>query len=283
MKLKSLSFALLLTIAVVAFAQTGYGQTQKRITTKTDKFDFGAGGTVSVIGAPNGSIKLVGGSTDEIEITARIEIEAPTEADLNILAAVTTFVLTESSGRVSIMTSGTHNKLGDKKAWKKFPKKLFGLPFRIDYVVRVPRYCDLEINGGKGDIDISGIEGTFKISSVESNTKLDLVGGGVSGTFGSGSVDVMMPNRSWRGNAIDIALSSGTLTANLPSSLSADLDAVVLKNGTIETAFSEWKPRTRTVPFTDRSIVAKAGNGGVPIRFAVGDGLLKMVRIIKAN
>lgn len=268
---------------VLAAATFSAAQSQKRTTTKTDKFDFGVGGTVSIVGAPNGSIRVVGGSVNEIEITATIVTEAPSEADLNVLAPVTTFVLQEATGRVSILSSGTHNKLGGKKAWKKFPKPLLGLPFRIDYVVRVPRYCDLEINGGKGDIDVSGVEGTFKITSAEGTAKLNLIGGGVSATFGSGTVDITMPDRSWRGNTIDVALASGILTAHLPSSISADLDAAVLKSGKIESAFVDWKPRTRTTPFTEQSMIAKAGNGGVPMKFTVGDGTLKLMRIVKQN
>ncbi len=283
MKNREFSFAFILAIALVVFAQSCYSQNQKRIIAKTDKFDFGAGGTLSLIGAPKGSITIIGNPKNEIEITAKIEIEAPTEAELNILAAVTTFVLQESTGRVAIMSSGTHNKLGDKKLWKKFPKTLLGLPFKIDYVVKVPRYCDLDVNGGKGDIDISGIEGTFKIASIESNTKLSLIGGGIAATIGSGTVDISMPDRSWRGNAVDVALANGTMTAHLPSSISADLDAAILKSGKIESAFVDWKPRTRTVPFTEQSMIAKAGNGGVPMKFTVGEGTLKLLRIAKPN
>lgn len=276
-------FACVLAGFIVGTAFTVSAQTITRTSTKTDRFDFGAGGTVSIIGAPTGSITVVGGARNEFEITAEIEIQAGSEADLNRLAQVTTFVVEESLGRVSITSVGTHNKIGDKKAWKKFPKALLGLPFRIDYVVHLPQYCDLDINGGKGDINISGVEGSLKITSVESNAKLNLIGGGVVATFGSGTLDITMPNRSWRGNAIDAALSVGTMSVNLPSSISAEIDATILKSGKIENAFVDFKPRTRTAPFTDRSIVAKAGSGGVPMKFTVGDGTLKLLRIAKAN
>ncbi len=271
------------TVFLTVIAGVVSAQTVKRTTTKTDRFDFGAGGTVSIIGAPAGSITVVGSSKNEIEITAQIEIQAGSEADLDRLAQVTTFGTDESLGRVSIISSGTHNKLGDKKAWKKFPKGLLGLPFKIDYVISLPRYTDLEISGGKGDLSVSGVEGALKITSVESNAKLDLIGGGVSATFGTGTVVITMPNRSWRGNAIDAALSSGTMSVHLPSSVSAEIDATILKEGKIESAFLDFKPRTRTVPFTERSIIAKAGSGGISMKFTVGDGTLKLLRVAKPN
>lgn len=283
MKNRNLTFAFAVVAFIAGISFNTNAQSLKRTITKTDRFDFGAGGTIALIGAPNGSIKITGGQSNEIEINATIQIEAPTEADLNVLALVTTFVLQEASGKVSIMSSGTHNKIGDKKLWKKFPKTLLGLPFRIDYVIRVPRYCDLDVNGGKGDLEISGVEGTFKLASIESNTKLNLIGGGVAATIGAGNVDITMPDRSWRGNTVDVALASGTMTAHLPSSISAELDAVILKSGKIENAFVDWKPRTRTIPFTEQSIIAKAGSGGVPMKFTVGEGTLKLMRIAKAN
>ncbi len=273
----------LIVLSVSGFGQTAATQTLKRSTTKSDKFDFGVGGTVSIIGAPVGSIRVVGSSKNEVEISADIEMEAATEADLARLAQVTTFLTDESTGRVTITTSGTHNKLGDKKLWKKFPKNLIGLPFRIDYTVSVPRYCDLQIDGGKGELSISGVEGSIRVNSLDSTAKLNLIGGGLSGTFGSGTVDISMPDRSWRGNAIDVSLAAGTMTVRLPANLSAELDASILKTGKIENAFTTFKPRTRTIPFSDTSVLAKAGSGGVAMKFTVGDGTLKLVPIGKPN
>jgi hypothetical protein len=272
----ALFIALFLSCSPV-FAQ----QLIKRTTTKTDKMDFGAGGTVSVTGAPLGSIRIVGGARNEVSISAEIEMQAATEADLARLAEVTTYVLDEGSGRIGIVSSGTHNKLGDKKLWKKFPKNLMDLPFRIDYTISVPRYCDLQIDGGKGDISVSGVEGTIRTNSLESNSKLDLIGGSLSGTFGSGNVDITMPDRSWRGNAIDVQLTTGVLSVTLPANLSAELDAAILRTGKIENAFTTFKPRVRTVPFTDRSLIAKAGSGGVSMKFTVGDGTIRLIQIGK--
>ncbi len=275
------AFGIALLLSSCAFAQTP--QMLKRTISKTDKFDFGAGGTVVISGAPVGTIVVTGSSKNEIEISAEIQIEAATAEDLDRIASVTTFLTEESTGRVGIMTIGTHNKLGDKKLWKKFPKKLLGLPFRIDYTISVPRYCDLQIDGGKGDLTVSGVDGPIKISSVESNAKLSLVGGGLSATFGIGDVEITMPDRSWRGNAVEAQLATGTMTVHLPSNLSAELDATILKTGKIENSFTTFKPRTRTVPFTDKSVIAKAGGGGVAMKFTVGDGTLKLLPIGKPN
>lgn len=270
-----------LIVGLCAITTLGQAQLLKRTTYKTDKFDFGAGGTVVISGAPNGSIRIEGTQKNEIEISAEIELRAPTEADLAKLAAVTTFVTEESVGRTGIMSVGTHDTKYLKRAAKKFPKNLIGLPFRIDYVIKVPHYCDLQIDGGKGDLTISNVEGSMRINYLDTNAKIVLVGGGLNATFGSGTVDLTMPNRSWRGNAIDTALSTGTMSVHLPVNVSAELDATILRTGKIENAFTDFKPRDRKVLFTEKSIEAKAGSGGVAMKFTVGDGTLKLLKIGK--
>ncbi len=267
------SILLVLFLCVATEAQ----QMVKRTTTKTEKFDFGVGGTVSISGAPAGSIRITGNSRNEIEVSAEIEIQAVTEADATRLAAVTTFITDESTGRAGIITVGTNNKLGDKKLWRKFPKELIGLPYRIDYTISVPRYCDLQVDGGKGDITIAGVEGMIRVNSTASASMISLVGGGFIGTFGSGTVDVTMPDRSWRGNSIDIQLGSGTMSVHLPFNLSAELDAAILRSGKIENLITGMKQRDRNAPFTERSIIARAGSGGVAMKFTVGDGTLRLV------
>ena len=63
-------------IAVFTFAQTK--QLLKRTTYKTETVEFGQGGTVSIIGAPSGSISVEGWQKNEVEITAEIEVQGET-------------------------------------------------------------------------------------------------------------------------------------------------------------------------------------------------------------
>jgi hypothetical protein len=253
---------------------------QKRTITKTDRFDFGAGGTVAILGAPNGSIRVVGTATNEIEITAKIEIQAGNEEDLAKLSEATGFATDESNVRVGIMSIGTHNKFGLKKLPKQFPKNLLGLPFKIDYVINVPRYCDLEIDGGKGDLSVSGVEGSLRVNYLETNAHIEVVTGTTSITVGSGMVDVAFGVSGWRGRSANIQIAKGDLNVRLPTNLSAEIDAVILRTGSIESTLPDLKPRDRKVQFTEKSIIAKAGVGGAPLKFTVGDGHLKLERLV---
>lgn len=268
----------LLIVAVLLLTFSASAQL-KRTTVKTDKLDFGAGGTVTIQGSPKGSIKVEGWAQREVEITAEITVEAATDADLERLSKVTGFQLDESTGRVGIISLGAHDKKYVKAVDKKFPKHLMGNAYRIDYVLKVPQYTDLQIDGGTGDLRVSNVEGAIKINFIETNAKLDLVGGGVTAVFGKGDVDVSIPTRSWRGRFADIQLAIGTMSLNLPAGLNAEFDATILKSGKIENAFDGFKPRVRKQEFTEKSIAAKAGTGGIPLKFSVGDGTMKITTL----
>ena len=247
-----------------------------RTTTKTDRLDFGAGGTVVVMGAPKGSITIEGWNNREIEITAEIIVEGATEADLDRLSKVVGFSLEESTGRLGIISAGMNDKKYLKQIDKNFPKALLKNRYRIDYVIKIPRYSDLQIDGGAGDLAISGIDGAIKVNYIETNAKLELVGGGLLAVFGKGDVEISVLTRSWRGRFADVQLASGNMVLNLPTGLNADFDASILRTGRIENGFAEFKPRVRKQEFTETSIIAKSGTGGVPLKFSVGDGTMKI-------
>src|SRR6476660_4648574 len=80
-----------------------------RTSTRRETARFSYGGTVTVIAAPRGSVTVEGWSRNEVEVTANIEIKAPTEADLDQLVKVNTFVFDEDLNHISVLTTGTHD------------------------------------------------------------------------------------------------------------------------------------------------------------------------------
>ena len=269
-------FLIAITIAfpVTSLAQITYPS--QRTITKTDRFDFRPGGTVMITGAPNGSIEVMGSTANEIEITARIELRAENESDLDALAALTGFVTDESPIRTVIMTVGSHNKFGEKKLPKNFAKRLMLAPFSVNYVVKVPKYIDIEIDGGKGDLTIRGVEGSIRANFLDSNARVEIVSGTAVLALGKGSADIWFSAKGWRGRSANIQVGEGDMTVRLPTTLSADIDALVLRSGGIENEFPDLKPRDRKVAFTERSMSAKAGVGGGTLKFSVGQGKLRI-------
>jgi hypothetical protein len=285
MKNQKLFPALFCAALTLFFVVSSTAQTQpllKRVNSKTETADFGVGGTVTITGAPAGSITVEGWQKNQIEITTEIEVQGGTEGDLAILSAVSGYIFDVTMGHASI-TSVLPDKKSLKLKDKKFNKALLTMPFRVDYHIKVPRFSDLEINGGDGDLAISGVDGAMLVKFLKANAKIELVGGEISATFGGGTVNVLIPSRAWRGRSADIQLAGGTMNVQLPVSLNADVDGTILRTGKIETTYTEFKQRERNLPFTDKSVVAKTGTGGIPLKFTVGDGTLNFSETKKAG
>src|ERR1041385_8715977 len=222
--------AILLSSAGPFFSQV---QLLTRTTRRQETHHFPYGGTVTLIAAPRGSVTVEGWTRNEVELTADIELQGPTEADLDQLAKVNSFVFDEDLNHISVLTTGTHDRAYMKRAAKNFAKKLLNMPWKIDYRLRVPINTDLEINAGHGAVKLSGVEGALRVSATESDTALTLTGGVVSTTVTAGSVNLTIPSRSWRGSGADIRIASGTINVDLPPGFSGDIDADVLRTGKI--------------------------------------------------
>jgi hypothetical protein len=246
-----------------------------RTTTRHEARRFGYGSSLTIIGAPAGSITIEAWSKSEVDITADIEVHADTEADLALLSTVNNFKIDDDVNHLRILTTGMHDKVYMRRIAKKFPKTLLGLPWKIDYHIRVPAMCDLEIDAGRGAINLSGVEGAISLRALESNATLVLTGGAVNITVGGGSINVRVATRSWRGAGALIQLARGELNLLLPAGFNADINADVLVSGQIENSYAALIPQERTA-FTERSIRGRAGSGGAALAFKVTDGTLRI-------
>ncbi|HYK22075.1 MAG TPA: hypothetical protein VEV42_15155 [Pyrinomonadaceae bacterium] len=248
-----------------------------RTTTRRETRRFGYGGTVTLIGAPRGAVTVEGWPRNEVELTAEIELKAPTEAELDQLATVNSFIFDEDVNHLSVLTTGTHDRAFMKRTAKNFPKTLLNLPWKIDYRLRVPVNTDLEITAGHGAVKLSGVEGALRVSATESETSLMLTGGTVSTTVAAGVITLSIPVRSWRGGGADIRIASGTINVELPPGFSGDIDADVLRTGKIVTSYDALESRQKP-GITERIVRARAGAGGAYFKFTVGDGVVNIKR-----
>ena len=166
-----------------------------------------------------------------------------------------------------------------RRAAKNFPKKLLGLPWKIDYRIRVPVATDLEINAGRGPITLSGIDGAITLTATESETQMTLTSGTVIATIASGRIDVRIPARSWRGAGADLRIAAGDLNVELPAGFNGDIDADILRTGQISDMFSALESREKP-GITDRIVRARAGAGGAFFKFTVGDGTIRIKKLV---
>ena len=233
----------------------------KRTIIKRETARLGYGGTITLVGAPQGSISIEGWARSEVELTAEIELQAESEADLDRLALVNGFFFEETANHIRILSIGTHDQKYMRRAAKSFPKKLLALPWKIDFRIRVPEICDLEVNAGRGPITLSSVEGSLALTATESVAQLVIRAGVVNATVGSGKLDIKIPVRSWRGSGADIKLAAGEMTVELLPGFNGDIDANILRSGKIEDGYGQLQPRQRN-SITPQMMRARAGAGG---------------------
>ena len=243
-----------------------------RTTTRHDLRRLAYGSTLTIIGPPDSSITIEGWERSEVDVSAEIQLRADTEKDLDLLAAVNTFVLDEDANHLRVMSTGTHDKAFMRSVAKKFPKALLGLPWRIDFRIRVPVPIDLDINAGRGPISISGVEGNVQLSASESVTNLKLTGGTLSATIAIGALKLEIPARSWRGVGATVQIAAGDIIVEIPAGFSGDFDAQVLRAGKVDSSYEELAGASRGVD--PRTLSARIGSGGAAFKFTVGDGVI---------
>ena len=247
----------------------------KRTITRHEAHRLPFGGTLSVIGAPAGSITVEGWNRNEVDIAAEIELHGPTNADLDLLATVNNFAVDVDSNHIRIVTSGTHDKNYMRQVARKFPKNLFSLPWKVDFHLKVPALTDLEIDSGVGPMKIAGVEGAMRLTALQSDAELSLTGGYVSGLIQRGVVTVTVPTRSWHGLGASLQLAGGTLDVLLASGFSGDIDAKVLRVGEIKNTYDGLLPRESSA-VNPRLFQGRAASGGAQLSFTVGDGTISI-------
>ena len=230
---------------------------------------------MTLVAPPVSSITIEGWSRNEIEIEADIELQAPTEADLNLLAAINNLAIDVDTNHVRILTSGTHDKKYLQRVAKKFPKALIGLPWKIDFRLKIPALTDIDIDSGVGPIKLSGIEGSIRLEALQSDAELTLTGGYFSGLIQRGAVKVTIPSRNWRGLGATMQLAGGTLEVMLAPGFSGDVDANILRLGEITNSYTGLAPREGAAN-NPRLLLGRAGAGGAKLSFTVGNGTLEI-------
>jgi len=253
-----------------------------RTTTRHETYRLGFAGTVTLSAAPAGSIIIEGWQRNEVELTATIEIQAPTVADLDRIAPLNNFTVDVDVNHIRILTSGTHDRAFMKRVAKNFPKNLIGLPWKVDYRIKMPALTDLEIDAGNGPITVSGVEGALRLNALSSNADLSLTGGLVSVTVQSGTVNLSIPARAWHGLGSEVRLASGHLNVELIPGFSGDINADVLRLGEVKIGYPELQPQEGS-KINSKSVRARAGSGGATLNFTVGYGTIEIKQKAEGN
>ena len=282
--MKLLSIATLFIIATLVPSSPSFAVVQKktvevvappavvRTISRHEVRRFGYGGTFTLVGAPAGSITIEGWSRNEVDISAEIELRANTDADLELLSRFNNFVVDLDADHLQVLTHGTHDPAFMRPV-KKFPKVLLGLPWKIDYRIRVPFATDMEVNAGRGPLHISNVEGNIRVSAAEGDADLKLSAGTLSATLIKGKLNLEVPARSWGRGSAELRVAAGEIVVMIPPGFSGDFVAEVLRSGQIVNSYAGLEPLENTTPNQVKASL-RSGSGGGSFNLTIGDGTI---------
>ena len=199
------------------------GQLLQRSAEVDREVDAGYGGGLHVATGPHGDVHVTAWRQQKIRVEARIELNAPTEADLDELTKVIGIIVDPSPTSVDVTTKGPHDKQW-MKGLKGFPKGLSGMPWRIDYIVHVPEFTSLSIEVNDGFATVEGVTGIISVISARGDVHLSNIAGATRVSAAGGSIAIETRDRGWRNGNLT-AQAVGDIIFTAPAGYSAYLTA----------------------------------------------------------
>jgi len=206
------------------------------------------GGTIAVDGRENGGVAVEGWDRDSVLVRARIQAQAPTEAEAR-----------EVADRIRIATSGgTISADG--------PASRRGASWSVSYDIFVPRNSDLAVETTNGPISVEAVNGRMELDAENGPISLSSVSGDVRARASNGPLAVDLTGTRWEGRGLDAETTNGPVELTLPERYSARLET-----GTVN------GPMNIDFPITLQGRIGKRistdlGSGGPPIRVVTTNG-----------
>ena len=214
------------------------------------------GGQRLGVKSENGGIEVTGEDRSDVQIEARVQAWASSEADAKkILGQVTV----ETSGD-RVRDDGPHFHWGNSG-------------YGVNYRIRVPRRLAVELQSENGGIDIAHLEGEIRFDTTNGGVGLNDLAGDVRGSTVNGGLDIALTGDRWRGQGLKAETTNGGVTLKIPSHYAAHLETGTV-NGGVSVDFpitiqGEIKNRLSTdLNGGGPTIHAETTNGGVEIERA---------------
>ena len=215
-----------------------------------------SGRALEIDGRENGSIRVQAWDGDAVKVTARLQANAPSDADAQAL--LKDIRVTSDGRRVS--ADGPSEGRSYRSGWS------------VSYVVMVPRHFDLTLDAHNGSLGVDGVNGRLDLRTVNGSVALTDVAGEVHARTENGSLNVQLAGRAWDGSGLDAETQNGSVRLMVPDDYAANLETGTV-NGRINTDF----PITVQGRISRRLNVPLNG-GGKTIRATTTNGSVRISR-----
>lgn len=213
--------------------------------------------SLEATGNPNGSIRVTGGSRQDVRIQARVVAHGDSMDEARAMAKDVRIAV--EGGR--LVTGGPNTR--GRRYWQ------------VSYRIETPRNIDLTMDTANGSLDISNVNGRVRATSSNGSVRLSEMAGDVQARTSNGSVNVTLSGTTWEGAGLEATTSNGSVRAEVPDNYNARLVAST-SNGGLNIDF----PVTIQGRISGRNptIDAPIGKGGPTIRLESSNGSISVRR-----
>ena len=214
------------------------------------------GGAIRVSPGQNGGISIEGWTGRGVEVHARIQGRAETEAEARAIADA-----------VRIVTGASIGATG--------PESTREADWLVSFVVFVPVNSDVELSTQNGPLSVRGVTGAMSLETNNGPLALRDVGGNVYARTVNGPLSVSLSGTSWQGAGLDAETQNGPISLSVPDGFNAQLETGS-NNGPFSSDIGltvrDFRGRMRG------PISATLGSGGAPIRVITSNGPVSIRR-----
>jgi hypothetical protein len=206
----------------------------------------------------NGGVEIIGWDSDSIAVTARIQVNARTNADADAIARDIKIEASDGTVRVA----GGRGPSGRHQNWS------------VSFVVMVPRRSDLTLSTQNGPLSVDDVAGRMDLSTQNGPLYLSGVGGDVHARAQNGPLTIELQGTRWEGTGLDAETQNGPADLRIPENYNAKIEFGTV-NGPMDVGF----PLTVTLSGRIRDRISTTlGSGGPLIRVVTTNGPMSVSR-----
>ncbi len=210
---------------------------------------IGGANPIEVDARRNGGIHVRGWDRGDVQVRARIQTSAATDAEARRIASA-----------VRIDTAGSRVRADG-------PETSRDEQWSVSFEVNVPRAAMLTLHANNGGIAIDDFHGSAKFHTTNGGITLNNVGGDLRGETTNGGVTVDAADGThWDGAGLDVETHNGGIRITLPKGFSAALEA-----GTVHGGISTDFPVTVSGRLRNH-LETTLGSGGPKLRAMTTNG-----------
>lgn len=231
------------------------------------QFNFYPGGKLDIVTGIPGSVKIIGWGRSAVMLQVERIIYYMEPDQARALAAQYPLQLRWTQTSATIHTTGP-------------PKS--AIVMETNLTIYVPKEkTDVKAQILQGDLAVGAINGWVEATLTEGSVEARSLSGYFSALTKQGNLNVEMAGKTWLGYEFSAVTQKGTVDLLLPADYSAAL-SLETRDGKMEVQYPEQTVDGEAVPLyvttkkKARSLTAKVGEGGAPVRLLTMSGDVKL-------